>query len=357
VWNGFCGNLIRRSNRNLLLCALILLAGIAAIAYFNARYLTSFFAGAHTETVAQLAADDPAKLPNTFVRIPVDGASATGLQHITTDDTHPNGYVDSEYLATRVGQKIMLIRASGSNWADNVPAQTFEGRLRPVSADIQSKVSSVNPDLQFMPVYLDTVDYKSNGVVLLIFGIPLLLLALLFLWSYMQYSGDFARHPFARRLEKYGQLEMLVQEIDSETSGAQSTFTHRTGTVYLTPHWMLSKTIFGGTPMRLERVVWAYRFVRKRKLYFAITISKRHSIVAFDNLGQRFQTQLNEQKVGEILKELAARVPQAIYGYDKRVLKLWKSCGKDKSNFLPQALAIVSPQEPLKERSSSLPIS
>ena len=357
MWNGFCGNLIRRSNRNLLLCTLGLMAGVAAFAAYNAKYFSSFFSGAHIETPDQLASANAAKLPDTFVRLPIESATPTGLQHETTNDSHPEGYVDSEYLATRVGHQIMLIRASGGSWADMVPAQIFEGRLRPVSADIQSKISSANPSLQFMPVYLDTVDYKENGILFLVFGIPLMVLALVLLWRYLQYSGDYARHPFAKRLTQYGQLEMLVQEIDSETSGAQATFKHHTATVSITQHWMLISTPFSGIAMRLDRIVWAYRHVMKRKLYFAITIAKRHSIIAFDNLGQRTQAQLSEEKVNEILKELAARVPQAIYGFDKRLLKLWKSCGKDKSDFLAQAGAIVSPQEALKERSSSIPLS
>jgi len=150
---------------------------------------------------------------------------------------------------------------------------------------------------------------------------------------------------------------MLVQEIDSEMSGAHTVFKHRLSIVYLTQHWMLTKNNFGGTPMRLDRVVWAYRHVMKRKLYFAITVAKRHSIVAFDNVGQRFQVQLNEQKVTDLLRELAGRASQAIYGYDQRVLNIWKNCGKDKTGFLAQARTIVTPEEVLRERSSSLPVS
>jgi hypothetical protein len=357
VWNGFCGSVIRRGNRNLLLCALVLLAGLIAVAAFNAKYLASFFAGAHSANPAQLTASNPSALQDSFVRVPVERAIATGVQHITRDDAHPNGYVDNEYLAAPFDNKIMIVRVRGGNWAEDIPAQTFEGRLRPFSADLQSKINgaiTVDPSLPpLMPVYLDTVDYKENGYLFLVFGTPILLLALWLLWKYLQYSGDYTRHPFAKRLAKYGQLEMLVQEIDGETSGAHATYQRRGTSVVITQHWLLTKTLWGGAPMRLDHLVWAYRHIVKRKIYFLITVSKWHSLLALDDLGQKIQVQLTEQKVGEALKDLAAQAPQAIYGFDKRLQTLWKTSGKDKSRFLPEARAIVSPQDALGERTTS----
>lgn len=357
MWNGFCGGVVRRGNRNLLICALVLIAGAAALAAFNAKYIAGFFAGAHAADAAQLSTSNPSTLENSFVRVPVERAVATGIEHVTRDDSHPNGYVDSEYLAAPAGNKMMIVRVSGGNWADNIPAQTFEGRLRPLTADLQSKIGGVvagDPSLpSLMPVYLDTVDYKENGYLILIFGTPLLLLALWLLWKYMQYSSDYTRHPFAKKLANYGQLEMLVQEIDSETSGAHPTYRRRGTSVVITQRWLLVKTLWGGAPMRLDHLVWAYRHVVKRKIYFIITVSKWHSVMAFDDLGQKIQAQLTEQKVNDALKDMAARAPQAVYGFDTRLQTLWKASGKDKSRFLPEARAIVSPQDALGERNTS----
>jgi hypothetical protein len=364
LWNGFCGNLIRRANRNTLIAALLMLAIVAALAYFNAKYLSSFFTKAHTIAPAALPTADPNKLIDTFASMPVQHAVETGIQHITTDDAHPNGQVDSEYLATSAGGKVLIVRArqpisdaSPDAKPGTLAAATYEGRFVPMSNELQSKVTSALSGYSnlppILPVYLDTVDYRANGYVLLVFGIPLLLLGLWLFWRFLQFSGDYARHPFAKKLARYGQLEMLVQELDSETAGAHTEYGRMGRNVVITPRWLICKSNWGGVPIRLDHLAWTYRHVMKRKLYFLITIAKWHSLMAYDSFGNKAQVRLKEQQVTDALKELASRAPQIIIGYDQRIQRLWKNSGKDKSNFLTEAKNLISPQDALPEQKTS----
>jgi hypothetical protein len=182
---------------------------------------------------------------------------------------------------------------------------------------------------------------------------PVLLLALWGLWLYLQRSGEFARHPFAKRLARYGPLEMLTQQIDAETSQAHFQVKKGSASLDLTQQWLLSCAPFGATPMRLEDLVWAYRHVMKRKIYFLITVSKRHSLIAYDRLGQKVQTQLDEGKVSETLAELARLAPHAVYGFDARLFKLWKA-QKDKSGFLTGAKALLNLPDAQAAKSSTM---
>lgn len=363
MWNGFCGNLIRRSNRNFLIAALLLLVIAGVLGWFNAQYLLSIFRGPRAIDPASFPAGDSGKLINTFARIPVRYAVETGIQHITTNDSHPSGEADSEYVATPVNGHVLIIRISEAAFGSaadpksgDLPAATYEGRFVPVSSDLRSKVAdslSKNDNLPpILPVYLDTVEYKSDGYIVLVFGLTFLLLGLWLLWRFLQFSSDYSRHTFARRLARYGQLEMLVQEVDNEAAGAHTTYGRRNGVV-LTPRWLITQTNWSGVPARLDHVVWTYHHVMKRKLYFVITIAKWHSLITYDDFGNKSQVRMKEQQVLEALREVANRAPQAIIGYDKRLISLWRRLGKDKRNFLSEARNIISPNEPLQERKTT----
>jgi hypothetical protein len=105
--------------------------------------------------------------------------------------------------------------------------------------------------------------------------------------------------------------------------------------------------------MQLQDLVWAYRHLVKRKIYFLITVSKRHSLIVYDRLGHKVQTQLDETKVSEALQELTRMAPQAVYGYDKRLFKLWRK-NKDKSGFLSEARAMLDLPDAQSARSSTM---
>jgi hypothetical protein len=361
VWEGFCGSLIRRTSRNILVMAILVLATAVFTASYNAKYLASFFVGAHAVALDALPTANPDKLTDTFVRMQVSAPIPTGIQHITTDDQHPNGTVDSSYVATVAGGKAVIIRTdqiiSPLGSAEST-SSSFEGRFRPMSADLQTKIQdalSHNANMPpILPVYLDTVDYRENGYMLLIFGLPLLALGLWLLWRYQRFSGDFTNHPFAKVLARYGQLEMLVQEIDSETAGAHSVY-GSTGTgLIVTPRWLIACNPWGGTPIRFDHLTWCYRHVMKRKMFYVITISKQHSLLAYDSFGNKSQIRLKEQLITDALADLAIRAPQAIYGYDKKLWKLWKGLGKDKSRFTAEARALAVPGDALKDKTSTM---
>jgi hypothetical protein len=167
MWNGFCGNLIRRTNRNLLILLVVAFAGLIAFFGYNRQYFLNFFRGARSVTAQQLTTVSGAEqAKDMFVRVQGGRTINTGVTHITKDDDHSEGYVDSYFLVTAVGNQLMVVR-SATLPASTVDSASFEGRLRPLSQELRSDIADPierdNPGLHFLPFYLDEKDYRTFG--------------------------------------------------------------------------------------------------------------------------------------------------------------------------------------------------
>ncbi len=353
MWNGYCGDLIRRANRNLLIAIVCIAALGALFLYYQRQYLTQFFRGASSVDAAKVV---QSPVENQFVRIHVDRALDTGIQHTTTD--HGVTRVDSQYFITLAAGKLLVLRIPNGENPDEIHDLNFEGRVRTIDAELSSHLernlrSGLPPIASY---YIDGEDYRSLGIFSLVIGIPVLLLWAWMLWRYLQGSGDFARHQFAQRIAKYGQLEMIVQEIDAEVAGAHSTYGHRGNKAEITQNWFLTRSVFGGDAIRLNHLTWAYQYHLKRKLYYLITISTKYFVYAYDDLGKKTQIQLSKDKVVDVLRDLAARAPNALFGYNKSLQKLWKTSKKDPSRFLEEARNLAVQTELAQQKTGTLPL-
>jgi hypothetical protein len=361
MWNGFCGDLIRRSNKFLLIMSSILFAGIVIFYGFNIHYFTGFFLGGHAATAAELihakSADD---FTNPFVAIQGGETIPTDLQEVTTDDSHPNGYITARTIVTKIGDHELFVRVSPSHslffanpgGGDNAqPSLSVTGTLKPLSTSKQefaSRAQAMGSPV-FLPYYLDSYEYKEFGWWSVVITGALAICCAWMFWLYLQRSADFTRHPFAKQIAHCGELAMLTQQIDSECAGAHFTVTNRAVTVHITQHWYIMTNAMAGSISRLDNLQWVYRTIIKRKMYYVITVGKNYQLNTFDKFGTKILAQLNEAKTGEAMSQLRSVAPQALYGYDKRVLKLWASYKKrDKSTFAAEAKQLVGGQ-PLPE--------
>ena len=347
MWDGFIGNLIRRINQRVLITALVLLACVAAFFGYNYRYFYGFFAGAHTVTAQQIAAaPSAAAFPDPFLKVTDESAETTNLQELHTQDGRQSETAAFESVV--VGGRHMLVRVAPDAFpaadATPLPAGTLTGVIKSTD-DLRNSVyghyATAQDDL--LPVYLDTYDYREFGNIALAIGIPIVLLALWMLWRWWQTSSDFSRHPLSRQLAKHGQLELMVQQIDSEMTAPHMTFGHRAAKADVTQHWLVLSQYMNATAMQVPAIVWVHRSLVKRRIYFFITISKRHLVNVYDNSGKKAAIQLAEAKAGELYEHLRNVTPQAVHGYDKRLLTLWKQT-PNKAGFPDAAAAMLSGQ-------------
>jgi hypothetical protein len=353
MWEGYCGDVIRRVNRNLLIAILCIAALGGLLTYSQRRYLSQFFRGptaVDTSVVAQHPVEDQ------FVRVHVARAFDTGLQHVTTQDGSTQ--VDSQYFVTSAGEKLLILRVPDGGHPEEIRDLTLEGRVRPLSAELTQSLESRRPP-HLPPLatyYIDGQDFRGLGIAFLIIGIPVLLFWLWMLARYRRGSADFAEHSFAKRIAKYGQLEMMVHEIDAETVPMHPVYSLRSIRVEITENWLLARMPFGANAIRLNHLAWAHLFVLKRKLYFLVTVGKNHFLNAYDDMGKKMQVKLSQKMVEGVIGDLVARCPHAIFGYQASIEKLWKRTRKEPGRFLEEAQSMRGQAEPSAARTSSIPL-
>ena len=362
MWNGFCGELIRKTNQRLLIVILVLASGLILFFGYNRRYFYGFFTGPHAVTQSDLlAANGASAFPNSILKVNGGATAGTGLYETTTDKTHPEGYTSARYLATEIGGKRMLVRvspddplaqdAAPDNANPNGPrvqsSMVLTGEAIPLASLLSEKlaVATAAGDEQYLPFMLDTYEYKTFGWFSVVIGGLCLLGALWGASVYLKRNSDPVHDSFAKSVAKYGALESVVPQLDAEMASAHTTVSRRGNAVHVGQHWFVGATPFRAYGARLDGLVWAYRLIVKRKMYGIITVGTRHTLVAYDRFGQKISIQLDEPKTAEVLQLLRSVAPQAVFGFDKRLAKMWKAGkGDDRTAFITEAQALLAGQ-------------
>jgi|GEM_PF-5868389 hypothetical protein len=349
MWNGYCGNLIRRTNRNQLIVLLAVAALIGSVLYARWYYFNQFFRGtssADVRAVAQHPREDQ------FVRVRIDQAFYAGLQHTTTKNGATE--VDSQYFLTEAGDKLLILRVPGEGHPLELDNFTIEGRVRPLPDDLSAILEkSRQPNFpHFSPYYIDAEDYRGVGVGLIIIGVLALLFWVWLLWRYLPGAGDFSRHFFARRISKYGPLESLVPEIDMEVAAADAARSGTFGNLKITRNWLITGGPFDANAIRLNHLVWAHPYQVNRKLYYLITVARYYYLKAYDDLGKEVEVRLKKPVLDAALRELAGKCSQTFFGYHQVIEKLWKRLRNrgQSGRFLEEAHAILEQPEPKEEK-------
>jgi hypothetical protein len=361
MWNGFCGDLIRRTNQRLLVLVLAILAGLLIFYGFNRAYFNGFFTGPHAASDAEVVAAQSAKdFPNAIVT--VNGGTTTNprVAEYSKDDSHPDGYISARYLTTEVGGKLLMVRVDpdtplaqdppAGQSADQQQSQasgTFTGQVHAFNDDLGGRIAKANQaGGNYLTYYLDTYNYSVFGWTSAIIGGALLLGAAWGALLYVKRNANPAEHPFAKGLAKYGVLEAVVPQLDAQLSAAHTTFRYGAGGAEVTSGWYVVTSAFGASAAPLSALVWVHRRIVKRRVYFVIPAGTQQSLVAFDRFGKRLAANLKQSQIDELMPLLRNVAPQAIYGYDKRVMKLWRTGRRnpDRTAFITEARAMLSGQ-------------
>src|SRR5882762_3115296 len=218
-------NEARRANRNLLMVNGGMLAVLFLIVAVNYRYCANFVLGSQSVSGAELAAlTSPEQRWRNFI-------SVSGTKSVNTDYrdvvNHMEGSrvvsteIKDEYILLRVGEKILLVKAESGKekleYSGELVATTDRVRedlLRPLAAE--------DPDLAraVLPFTLNAADYRSNGNIMLMIGLPVLALALWNCLKAVRRSGEIQTSPVWKNLAVYGNAEQLSQQIEAELQPA-----------------------------------------------------------------------------------------------------------------------------------------
>lgn len=316
---------VARTNRNLLITSLLLLAALTVAGALSAGYYRDLLGGPIAATLGDIARAN-GKPARRFVT--VDGELVeTGYQFVEkTVDKYSHAEksrrTTAEYLAVTDGEHTLLVKAPVGTQGARISG--WLGDPEGVDREVLDGVRKDEPDMAgtWAPVVLDATASRTGGVLGLVAAGLLLLLVVrnLHAWSSRRARAD--AHPIWRRLARLGDARSLASQLDQETRGGDpQTFK---GGATVTRSWLLHRRTYGLGLVPLDRLVWIHKKVTKHKNTF-ITVGKSYEAVVCDRDGGQLSIRASEKAVDGLLGALAARAPWALAGWSADLEKAWKS--------------------------------
>ena len=127
------------------------------------------------------------------------------------------------------------------------------------------------------------------------------------------------RHPLCKALSQYGPLYSVVPEIDADVTAGTSSL----NSVTFSRNWIISCWLTRVAVMRRDEIIWAYKKRTKHSVNFIPTGSS-YSLVLRDARGKLLELSNSEQMVDGYLASLGQKTPWVIFGYDRKLEKLYK---------------------------------
>lgn len=320
-----------RANRNLFLVNGLMAVVMVLIIAVNYRYCVNFFLGCQPISAAELASLKSADQRwRNFVTVSGDKQAKTGYRDIEQKESGGRVVstdVKDEYIFLRVGgSNILLVKAPPGEGK-----LEYSGELVPTSEQVQTDLlrpfAAEQPDLGAMvlPFTLNAADYRSNGWVGLAIIVPLLALAVWNILKAMRRSSEPQSSPVWKALSVFGNAEQLSLQIEADM---QPGGVRKYGNLMIGPQWMVRRKAFSTWVSPVGDLVWIYKKVTKHSVNF-IPTGKTYSVILVGRHRQRTEEQMKEKAVGELLMEMANRVPWALFGFDQKLEQAWRKNPQD----------------------------
>lgn len=328
--DGFVEKKIQHSNLAILLTGIIGLVAIVAVAFFARGYYDNYFNGpfkADNKEIASLSS--LSGVTEYYVTVLGDDAYETGYEKVSVDDDGVETTV-AYFMALLVEDRLLLVRT-----VNNKLEMTYTGELRDLNdaeyENIILALESEIPEIKgaFLPVMLDTQNFKNRGNLGFVFGglgLGIVFLCLL-LGGIRQANPN--RHPVMKDIQRFGAVEFMVGRINMEMASAHETIRH----THLLHSWLVQEVGLTFKITRYEDIVWIYKQVTQHRSY-GIPTGKTYMAMIYDRFGKGITVSGNEKSVDEILQKVAEKSPQAFKGYRQDVALLWR---KDRQAFISMA--------------------
>ncbi|MBE9032706.1 hypothetical protein IQ266_23495 [filamentous cyanobacterium LEGE 11480] len=323
MWDGFIGKQIQRTNRNLLITTIGLVALPASFGIFGMRYWMNFFSGPVKTTGEALVKFD-GKIPDrNFITVEGSKTTKTGVKETTTRRRRgrvTSRRVSANYSLLRIGKKLLIVKAK----PEDAKSKTFTGELQPLSTKVQNRIidplTKKYPKAKslFLPYMLDQEeDYTFPGYMGLVIGLPC---AGFGVWNLLKLKKRKANpkvHPIVKQISGDQDADTVVSTIEQSMSAAQTI-----GKTTITHDWLFQPSFYGMKSVRLDHLVWFYQKVTTHKRY-GIPIRKSYSTVLHDRAGRTIELAAKESQVSEVINLLYAKAPWAVTGYSDDLKKRW----------------------------------
>lgn len=315
---------VERTNRNLMLTGVLLLALLAGLAALARGYYANYFGGPFATTLPAIAQAQREVPAHALVRL--EGRLVdTGYQEINVKEdrnTHEekSREVSADYLTLQDGDHTLLVKAAVGTRGDAISGWLREPEKldREVLASLRSDEPQAAATL--LPLVLDATESRFAGTLGLVAGGAGLVLALVLLQRSTSRRARPASHPIWKRLASFGEARALAAQLDMEVRA--SDVARFKGGASLTRSWLVRERFFGFDLVPVERLAWVHKKVTTQKQYF-ITVGKQYEAVVCDRDGGQLSIRGKEAEVDRLLTGIVERVPWVLAGWTEELERAW----------------------------------
>lgn len=314
--------------RQLLLAALVV-AAFATWCGANWHYLDNYIHGPKTLSTAEVAATTSLQaVEGEWIKVKPDKIIDTGVDYITTTRRRRGGEsrsVTAHYYAAQFGERLMFIKAE----TGDEPKGEVEGSFVKVPGDLFGAATGNKgtADLKnrFLPVMLDTSDYRQYGNWGLIIGGLCSLGALYLGVRALSQRGTPAKHPSLLALAAAPGAPSLADASTQIEADMASGTTFKSKGHVLTSGYHAKTSGFSFDANSLGDLLWAFHRVTTNKVYGFIPVGRSHAILLhFTNTPKPIEVKVSKANAENGLRFLAGHAPWAVVGFDDGVAEMFK---------------------------------
>ena len=284
---------------------------------FLSTYYFLFFRGpilASDETILRIAQN------------PGVSAASGLLEYVELHDRQliPSGYkavttIDGKVSATNpywfvaIGDKFMLVMTEPGEAGKRLvgPIGGITGKADREAYDAILKQHPEAKD-RLLPIMLNAAAaFTVAGYVGFGLFLPVVLLCTWNIARGLAGLTGIVRHPIGRSLARLGDAHEIADQIDEDLASGEP---KPIGKATVTGPWLLRPTVFGLIAVRITDVVWAY----------PLKVTGDHVAALCLRGGKMVGVPLKGDQVQTLLREIFARVPWALRGFDTECAKLWR---------------------------------
>lgn len=224
--------------------------------------------------------------------------------------------------------------------------QEYKGMITATHPYLYAQLQSMFPDIQILPLLLNTVDNTLTQIILLILELLTAILAIVGLIisinAYRRYSVDL------KRLARYGKPETVIEAIKEELDLFDYT-KDRVGEIRFTAHWLVVKRHALYEAVAYDSMVWVFpQAHRSLKTKNYIGIADAHNLISY--------FEINTADTQRVLDRIQAKAPWAIIGLNEKVEKAWKTARPKLIEWVKQRREKQSSSEVIDKPQTNIPV-
>ena len=320
--------LMRRTNRNLFVLVIILVAAVVLMSGGLRKYLGSLLQGARPASNAVLTkianVDD---LEADYFTVQGDKNFDTGYEAYTIEDGSSVKKYTAEFRLLRMGDHYLIVKTA----TRSDKRLKFTGLLESLAPagevfqGVTEDLKKADPNAKLYPFVLHAGNSPSIWLAL-IFGA----LVLVMLWYVSQWARramGLQNHPLAARLKPYGDFAAVETSVNKDLESKDAV---RSGGTRIMDNWLLRTNRFSLNLIPLGDIAWAYSKVTQHRTN-GIPTGKSFSAVIYSQNQPELEIALKKKQAEPFLEALHERAPWAVYGFTEDLKAAWQ---KDRSGFL-----------------------